>query len=86
MRETDGIAEVSLETARGDLLVIGGAGLAGMRSAGKPPSPEKAVQHLARAAETQALSAAFATLVTEWKKTGFEPGNRDVLLLAAKRT
>ena len=85
VRETDGIGEVSLETAKGDLLVLAGAGLAGMRSAGKPPSPEKAVQHLARAAETQTLSAAFATLVTEWKKTGFEPGDRDVLLLAAKR-
>jgi serine/threonine protein kinase len=85
VREDDGIARVSLDTARGDLLVVAGAGLAGMRSAAKPPSPEKAVQHLARAAETQILSAAFATLVTEWKKTGFEPGDRDVLLLAAKR-
>jgi len=76
---------VALETARGDLAVVGGAGLSGMRSAGKPASPEKAVQHLARTAETQTLSAAFATLVAEWKKTGFEPGDRDVLLLAAKR-
>jgi serine/threonine protein kinase len=83
--EKDGIGEVALETARGDLLVVAGAGLAAMRSAGKPPSPEKAVQHLARSAETQGLSAAFATLVTEWKKTGFEPGDRDVLLLAAKK-
>ena len=56
-----------------------------MRSPGKPASPEKAVQRLARAAETQPLSAAFAALVSEWKKTGFEPGDRDVLLLAAKR-
>jgi serine/threonine protein kinase len=85
VRGNEGIDEVSLETARGDLLVLAGLGLTEMRSAGKPPSPEKAVQHLARAAETQALSAAFATLVTEWKKTGFEPGDRDVLLLAAKR-
>jgi len=85
VRENDGVGEVSLETAKGDLLVVAGAGLAAMRSAGKPPSPEKAVQHLARAAETQTLSAAFATLVTEWKRTGFAPGDRDVLLLAAKR-
>ena len=56
-----------------------------MQSAGKPASPEKAVQRLARDAETQPLSAAFAALVSEWKKTGFGPGDRDVLLLAAKR-
>ena len=56
------------------------------QSAGKPaPRAEtRAVQRLARAAETQPLSAAFAALVAEWKKTGSRPGARDVLLLAAK--
>lgn len=85
VREVDGVREVALETAKGDLLVIASMGLSGMQSAGKPASPEKAVQRLARSAETQPLSAAFAALVSEWKKTGFEPGARDVLLLAAKR-
>jgi serine/threonine protein kinase len=85
VREADGVRELALETARGDLLVIGSMGLSAMQSSGKPASPEKAVQRLARSAETQPLSAAFAALVSEWKKTGFEPGNRDVLLLAAKR-
>jgi serine/threonine protein kinase len=85
VREADGVREVSLETAKGDLLVIGSMGLSGMQSAGKPASPEKAVQKLARAAETQPLSAAFAALVSEWKKAGFEPGPRDVLLVAARR-
>jgi serine/threonine protein kinase len=85
VRESDEVGEVSLETARGDLVVIGSIGFGAMRSAGKPASSDKAVQHLARSAETQPLSAAFAALVAQWKKTGFEPGARDVLLLAAKR-
>ena len=59
--------------------------MSALQSTGKPASPEKAIQRLARAAETQPLSAAFATLVSEWKKTGVSPGARDVLLLAAKR-
>ncbi len=61
------------------------AGLVRLVSGGRPPSAEKAVQKLARAAETQPLSAAFAGLVSEWKKAGVAPGPRDVLLLAAKR-
>ncbi|MFY9552114.1 MAG: protein kinase [Thermoanaerobaculia bacterium] len=85
VHEASGAREVTLETTRGDLLILGSAGLFDLRSAGKPASPEKAVQHLARGAETQTLSAAFAVLVAEWKKTGFSPGSRDVLLLAAKR-
>jgi hypothetical protein len=40
---------------------------------------------LARACETQSLSAGFAALVAEWKKTNVTPGPRDVLLIAAKR-
>ncbi len=85
VRENAGVRDVTLETARGDLLVLASSGLSGLGSAGKPPSADKAVQRLARAAETQALSAAFAALVTEWKKAGAAPGMRDVLLLAAKR-
>ena len=56
-----------------------------MRSTGKPVSPDRAAQRLARAVKTQPLSAAFASLVSEWKKAGNAPGDRDVLLLAAKR-
>ena len=85
VRESEAVREVSLETSTGDLLLIGSIGFGAMQSAGKPASPEKAVQRLGRSAETQSLSAAFAALVSEWKKTGFEPGHRDVLLLAAKR-
>jgi serine/threonine protein kinase len=85
VRETAGVREATLETARGDLLVLGSSGLFRLVSSARPPSAEKAIQKLARAAETQPLSAAFAGLVSEWKKTGVAPGPRDVLLLAAKR-
>ena len=61
------------------------AGSSGSSPPDKAASPEKAVQRLARTCETQALSAAFATLVAEWKKAGVSPGARDVFLLAAKR-
>jgi hypothetical protein len=85
IRETPAAKEVTVETGRGDVLVLGSAGLFALESSGKPASPEKSVQQLGRGAETQSLSAAFAALVAEWKKAGFSPGPRDVLLLAAKR-
>jgi hypothetical protein len=85
VRESAGVQQVTLETARGDLLVIGSRGLSSLVSEGKPASADKAAQRLARAAETQPLSAAFASLVSEWKKMGVAPGDRDLLLLAAKR-
>jgi hypothetical protein len=85
VRDRDGVSEVSVETARGDLLVISSSGLVQLRSDGRPAPPEKAIQRLARSAETEPLTAAFAELVAEWKKKGIEPGNRDVLLLAVKR-
>jgi putative methionine-R-sulfoxide reductase with GAF domain len=84
-REAAGVREVTLETAKGDLLVIASSGVSGLQSAGRPPSAEKAIQRFARSAETLALPAAFAALVSEWKKAGVGPGSRDVLLLAAKR-
>jgi hypothetical protein len=85
VREREGISEVSVETGRGDLLLVSSSGLREVRSEGKPASPEKAIQRLARSAETETLSGAFAELVAEWKKRGMAPGNRDVLILAAKR-
>jgi len=85
VRESESLREVELETAKGDMLVIASRGLSELASPGKPASVEKAVQKLARAAETQALSAGFAALVSDWKKAGFSPGSRDALLLAARR-
>jgi hypothetical protein len=84
--ESDGTREVSVETGKGDLLVLASQGLFSLRTSGKPASADQSVMRLARAAETQPLSAAFAALVAEWKKTGLSPGSRDVLLLAAKKT
>jgi putative methionine-R-sulfoxide reductase with GAF domain len=85
IRDSDGTLEVSLETGKGDLLVIASSGLAALQSTAKPVSPDKSIMRLARACETQSLSAGFAALVAEWKKTNVTPGPRDVLLLAAKR-
>jgi putative methionine-R-sulfoxide reductase with GAF domain/predicted Ser/Thr protein kinase len=84
--ETNGTREAAVETAKGDLLVLASIGLFTLESPGKPASADQSVLRLAKAAETQPLSAAFATLVTEWKKSGMQPGGRDVLLIAAKRT
>ena len=82
--ETDGVREAEIETAKGDLLVLSSIGLFSLESA-RPVSADQSILRLARAAETQPLSAAFAALVAEWKKTGIAPGERDVLLIAAKR-
>jgi hypothetical protein len=85
VRESGGVAEAVLETAAHDLLLVASRGFFALRSAGKPASPEKDIQRLARGCETQSLPAAFTALVTEWKKTGISPGSRDVLLLVARR-
>lgn len=85
VRDSGGVSEATLETAPGDLLILASRGLFELQPAGKAASPETAIQKLARGCETQPLSAGFAALVSEWKKSGIAPGARDVLLLAAKR-
>jgi putative methionine-R-sulfoxide reductase with GAF domain/predicted Ser/Thr protein kinase len=80
------IRSAQIDAAAGDLLVLASTGLAAMQFPAKPGAPEKAVQHFAREAEGQPLPAAFARLVSEWKRAGAAPGERDVLLLAARRT
>jgi hypothetical protein len=86
IRDAGGTREATVDAVRGDLLVLASIGLFALESPGKPASADQSVLRLARAAETQTLSAAFAALVAEWKKTGIQPGSRDVLLLAARRT
>jgi len=86
IRDADGARVAEIETVKGDLLVLASIGLFALESPGRPTSADKSVLRLARAAETQPLSAAFAALVAEWKKTGIQPGSRDVLLIAARRT
>ena len=82
--DTNGVREAAIETAKGDLLVLASIGVFSLESA-RPVSADQSMLRLAHAAETQPLSAAFATLVAEWKKTGIAPGERDVFLIAAKR-
>ena len=71
--------------AAGDILVLASTGLDRMQFPGKPVESEKSIQHFAKAAQGQPLSAAFAQLVSEWKRAGAAPGDRDILLLAARR-
>jgi hypothetical protein len=73
------------DAAAGDLLVLASTGLSEMQFSGKPVEPEKSIQHFARAAQSQPLPAAFAELVSDWKRNGTAPGGRDILLLAARR-
>ncbi|HEX9688520.1 MAG TPA: protein kinase [Thermoanaerobaculia bacterium] len=74
-------------TKRGDVLVIASSGLGQLRSlaVGHPPEPEASLERFARLAAGQALSAAFARLVADWKREGVSTGDRDLLLLAARR-
>ena len=72
-------------TAPGDLLVLCSRGVTDLQFQTKPEPPEKAVARLARAAEGQPLNAAFSQVVSEWKKSGAQPGRRDVFFLAARR-
>jgi hypothetical protein len=75
-----------ITTAPGDLLVLASSGLGAIVFPTRPMAAEKTVQHFGRrAAEGATLPAAFARLVSEWKKAGAMPGSRDVLLLAARR-
>lgn len=66
--------------AKGDLLVVSSTGVGRLR-----PSPQAPVDRFGWLAGGQPLSAAFARLVADWKREGVSPGDRDVLLLAARR-
>ncbi len=84
-RASGDVAEATLETAANDLLVIASRGFFALQAADPRASAEQSVQRFARGCETQGLPAAFAALVSEWKRMGIAPDGRDVLLLAAKR-
>jgi len=64
----------------GDVLVVASSGVDRLH-----PAPEAPVERLARLAAGQPLSSAFARLVADWKRSGVAPGDRDVLVLAARR-
>lgn len=81
----DDVVSADVETESGDLLVLASRGLGIVEFGAMAVPPEKSVQQFARATEGQALSAAFARAVADWKRSGAAPGGRDVLLLAARR-
>jgi putative methionine-R-sulfoxide reductase with GAF domain len=68
------------DARKGDLLVIASTGLDRLR-----PLPDGPLERFARLASGAALSAAFARLVADWKREGISTGDRDLLLLAARR-
>jgi serine/threonine protein kinase len=80
-----GVFSAELETLPGDLLAISSRGLGQVRFSAKPIPPEELLVWFAREAREHPVSAAFAKIVADGKRTGASPGARDVLLLAARR-
>jgi serine/threonine protein kinase len=83
-----GNGSVETTTLPGDALAVASSGLARLRptAAGPSPTVADALQRFARLAAGQPLSSAFARLVADWKRTGVSTGDRDVLMLVARRT
>jgi putative methionine-R-sulfoxide reductase with GAF domain len=80
----EGSAEAT--TRAGDVLAVASGGLAKLRAmTGPSPARETSLERFARLASGQPLSSAFARLVADWKREGVSTGDRDVLLLAARR-
>jgi serine/threonine protein kinase len=71
-------------TRPGDLL-LASCGLTELQFPGETPREDDLAASFARACEGRPLSAAFARMVSEWKKAGAAPGGRDLLMLAARR-
>ncbi|MFN2386896.1 MAG: hypothetical protein ABR576_11545, partial [Thermoanaerobaculia bacterium] len=72
-------------TVPGDLLLLASSGLSALQLPGESPGEEELAANFARACEGQSLPAAFARMVSEWKKAGGAPEGRDLLMLAARR-
>jgi hypothetical protein len=83
-----GNGSVETTTLPGDVLAVASSGLARLRptAAGPSPTVADALERFARLAAGQPLSSAFARLVADWKRTGVSTGDRDVLMLVARRT
>ena len=80
----EGSAEAT--TRAGDVLTVASDGLAKLRAmTGPSPARETSLERFARLASGQPLASAFARLVADWKREGVSTGDRDVLLLAARR-
>lgn len=65
----------------GDVLVVASTGVDRLR-----PPPQTPVERFGWLAAGQPLSSAFARVVADWKREGVSPGDRDALLLAARRS
>jgi serine/threonine protein kinase len=85
---TTGIGSVETTTLPGDTLAIASSGLARLRPLipGTPPPLPASLERFARLSAGQPLSSAFARLVADWKREGVSTGDRDVLILVARRT
>jgi len=83
-----GDGSVETTTRAGDALVISSSGLARLRpvTPGASPPVPASLERFARLAAGQPLSSAFARLVADWKREGVSTGDRDVLMLVARRT
>jgi len=83
-----GSGSVEAATRPGDTVAISSGGLARLRplTMGAAPSIPTSLERFTRLASGQPLSAAFARLVADWKREGVSTGDRDVLILAARRT
>jgi serine/threonine protein kinase len=68
-------------TISGDVLLVASSGIERLRPA--PSIPLERFGTLAAARQT--LPAAFARLVADWKRAGISAGDRDLLILAARR-
>jgi hypothetical protein len=81
-------ATAATDTRPGDVLVLASSGLARLRPGrtGAAPPPGEALSRFGQLAWGQPLSAAFARLIANWKREGLSTGDRDVLLLAARRS
>jgi hypothetical protein len=83
-----GNGSVETTTRPGDALAISSSGLARLRAItpGASPPVTASLERFARLAAGQPLSSAFARLVADWKREGVSTGDRDVLMLVARRT
>jgi len=79
------VLRASAPLGPGDLVFTVSHGLESMFGAGTHGVDEQ-LQRAARLAEQDSLSAAFTDLVSRWKGEGRRPGDRDVVILGARKS
>jgi hypothetical protein len=78
------VLTASAPLTAGDIVFTVSHGLESMLGAGTHGVDEQ-LQRAARLAEQDTLSAAFTDLVSRWKGEGRRPGDRDVVILGARK-